>query len=402
MDQGRTPRLSPMENPDTAPEGVIREELERVLASHEFRATKRSQAFLRYVVENKLQGRADSLKERTIGVDVFGRQPSYDPSDDATVRVKAGEVRRRLGQYYATEGARDPIRIDLPAGTYVPEFQVVRTAPSSEEPLNPVAPPEGGMRQLPSKVRLASIVAVLGSAAVLLWWGGSHPATSVLDEFWKPVLQGTSPVALCAAYVPVWNLDRDPKSTTPIQVNDFVHLTDQFVGGGDLIAVARISAMLTRRQRAYNVRISNEMSLSDLRNAPSILIGYSQTQWKEISKELRFFIDIDQRPLGVSDHGARTKWNLPNLPRDHRTGEDYAIISRVFHPDTHAMLVELAGITQYGTDAAADLVTNVDLMTEALRDSPAGWQNKNLQLVLHVKVISGAPTSPRIVATHFW
>jgi hypothetical protein len=66
------------------------------------------------------------------------------------------------------------------------------------------------------------------------------------------------------------------------------------------------------------------------------------------------------------------------------------------------MLVELAGITQYGTEAAADLVTHADLLTEALRSAPAGWQTKNFQLVLHVKVISGTPSSPKVVQTHFW
>ncbi len=66
------------------------------------------------------------------------------------------------------------------------------------------------------------------------------------------------------------------------------------------------------------------------------------------------------------------------------------------------MLVELAGITQYGTDAAGDLVTNPDLMAEALRGTPAGWQTKNLQMVLHVKVIDGAPTSPKVLKTYFW
>ncbi len=65
------------------------------------------------------------------------------------------------------------------------------------------------------------------------------------------------------------------------------------------------------------------------------------------------------------------------------------------------MLVELAGITQYGTDAASDLVTNSDLMAEAVHNEP-GWQHKNLQLVLRVKVISGAPSSPKIVARYFW
>ena len=74
------------------------------------------------MVENTLQGHGDMLKERTIGIEVFGRPTSYDPSDDATVRVKAGEVRKRLGLYYSEHGSGNPLRIELPSGTYVPEF----------------------------------------------------------------------------------------------------------------------------------------------------------------------------------------------------------------------------------------------------------------------------------------
>src|ERR1700738_3144516 len=116
---------------------------------------------------------------------------------------------------------------------------------------------------------------------------------------------------------------------------------------------------------------------------------------------MRYFIDTSGTPM-ITDNGKPTEWALPNLPADRRTNEDYAIVSRVFHPDTHAMLMELAGITQYGTDAAGDLVTQGDLLAEALHGAPAGWQRKNLQLVLHVKVIAGAPTTPRVVAMHFW
>ena len=72
---------------------------------------------------------------------------------------------------------------------------------------------------------------------------------------------------------------------------------------------------------------------------------------------MRYFIDTSKTPIGITDNGAPTKWSLPNLPRDRKTDRDYAIVSRVFHPDTHAMLVEIAGITQYGTEAASDLVT---------------------------------------------
>ena len=79
------------------PGPLVRAALNQILQSQGFRSSRRSQDFLRYVVERTLEGQSEALKERTIGIDVFGRSSSYDPSDDATVRVKAGEVRKRLG-----------------------------------------------------------------------------------------------------------------------------------------------------------------------------------------------------------------------------------------------------------------------------------------------------------------
>src|ERR1700683_1387205 len=128
MVEGRVPGETNMKaaagpRPTSVSAEAVREELSRVLACHEFRSSKRSQDFLRYVVEHTLAGHADMLKERTIGIEVFGRSTSYEPSDDATVRVKAGDVRKRLGLYYAEHGAQNPVRIELPSGTYVPEFR---------------------------------------------------------------------------------------------------------------------------------------------------------------------------------------------------------------------------------------------------------------------------------------
>ncbi len=141
--------------------------------------------------------------------------------------------------------------------------------------------------------------------------------------------------------------------------------------------------------------------MHDLEETPAVLVGYSYTRWKANSSELEYFIDTSERPIAVMDNGKPTKWALPELPPDRHTSEDYAIVTRVFHPDTHAMLVELAGILQYGTDAASDLVTNPALLAEAVRGAPENWSKKNLQLVLHVKVISGVPSSPRVVASYF-
>jgi hypothetical protein len=399
--------------PARVSEEAVREELSRVLSCHEFRLSKRSQDFVRYVVEHTLAGREDMLKERTIGIEVFGRSTSYEPSDDATVRVKAGDVRKRLGLYYAEQGAQNPVRIELPPGTYVPEFRWSETKADASDVVTPASPPTAiselpAVTPIPMKPRSMVRLYVVGGAILVavaiaaVFWTRWHPAPTVLDQFWEPVLKGTAPVSLCVAFVPVYGLNRDPASAKPATANDFVLLTDQFVGGGDLVASSRISAMLARMQHPYQLRIGSDVSFQDLRAAPAILVGYSYTRWKEISNQLRFFIDTSHEPVGITDNGKLTNLTLPNLPADRRTSEDYAIVSRVFHPDTHAMLVELAGITQYGTEAAADLVTNSDLMAEALHGAPAGWQSQNLQLVLHVKVISGTASSPKVVKTHFW
>ena len=394
MEEVSRPQLSP---------GAIREALARVLASTEFRTSKRSQEFLRYVVEHTLNGRSDLLKERTIGIEVFGRSTDYEPGEDATVRVKAGEVRKRLGLYYAEQGAHDPVRIELHSGTYIPEFRSVQVSPpvaetlAAPQTLQPVLEKPNGKSRGPRLVALAALLCFIAAGVV---WLRSRPGNTPLAQFWAPVLTGNAPVLLCAAYVPVYGLDRDANPTP--RPEDFVLMTDQFVGGGDLIAISRLTSMLTRLARPFRLKVGSDVSFQDLRTGPAILVGYSYTRWREISREMRFFIDGTRRPIGITDNGAATPWSLPKLPADRRTDEDYAIVSRVFHPDTHAMLVEVAGITQYGTDAGADLVTNADLMAEALRGAPAGWQKKNLQLVLHVKVIAGSPTSPKVVGAHFW
>jgi hypothetical protein len=370
------------------------------LSSHEFRASRRSQEFLRHVVDHTLAGEADSLKERTIGIDLFGRAADYDPGEDATVRVKAGEVRKRLGLYYASEGLRDTVRIELPSGSYVPIFRM--TEPGEHVLLqSSLAPPEE--RRIFAKTMWLGIGAVAAASILgFVGWKLSRPSQTALEQFWEPVTKGSTPVSLCAAYVPVWSPDDSKRDRGDLKVSDFTFLPDQYVGGGDLIAVARLAAMLTGIKRSYLVRVGNSVSFRDLRSSPSILVGYSYTEWKEISRQMRYFIDASQHPVMITDNGKPTQWKLPNLPADRHTDEDYAIVSRLFHPDTRAMLVEISGVTQYGTDAAGELVTNGALLAEALHDAPPGWQNKNLQLVLHVKVISGAPAAARTVASFFW
>ena len=112
----------------------VAEELERVCGSTYFRTSKRSCEFLQYIVQVALDGRTDSLKERSIGIDLFGRDSSYEPSSDATVRVRANEVRKRLASYYSASVEQPALRIDLPTGSYVPRFLPVAVPVRSTTP----------------------------------------------------------------------------------------------------------------------------------------------------------------------------------------------------------------------------------------------------------------------------
>jgi len=103
-------------------EDAVRSALESVISSPAFAGSKRCQDFLRLVVERTLEGDLDSLRERQIGVEMFGRPADYDTSNDAVVRVRATEVRRRLAQYHREVSPTLQVRIELPPGSYVPEF----------------------------------------------------------------------------------------------------------------------------------------------------------------------------------------------------------------------------------------------------------------------------------------
>ena len=109
----------------------VRTQLGRIVESETFSKSLRQCRFLRYIVEQSLQGKIDRLKGYTIGVDVFDKDEHFDPGADAIVRVEAGRLRAKLREYYQGAGAGDPLVIDLPKGTYAPRFLSARDARSA-------------------------------------------------------------------------------------------------------------------------------------------------------------------------------------------------------------------------------------------------------------------------------
>jgi len=136
---------------------AARDELERVLASSGFAHHERLSRFLRLVVERHLEGRDSDLKESVLGVEVFGRRPDYDPKQDSIVRTEAGRLRTRLAEYYAGEGSRNALVIELPKGGYTPVFR------SAE-------PSVGTSVSRASRSRVVLALLLVVSAAAAGWW----------------------------------------------------------------------------------------------------------------------------------------------------------------------------------------------------------------------------------------
>jgi len=149
---------------------AVRSALESVIRSDAFAGSKQCQDLLRLLVQHALSGELEALSEQKIGVEMFGRPAGYDTSNDAVVRVRATEVRKRLAQYYGQATVPPEVRIEVPSDSYVPEFHWSRRTTVEAELVTP-APPVGVAQPWRSKSVLV-IVAVLGVVAVgvLAWW----------------------------------------------------------------------------------------------------------------------------------------------------------------------------------------------------------------------------------------
>jgi hypothetical protein len=104
-------------------------QLEKILGSPLFLNSERMSRFLRFVVEETLAGRAEQVKEAVVGAEVYRRGDSFDPRNDATVRVEASKLRGKLSRYYETEGRDDQVVISIPKGGYVPVFETRDSTP---------------------------------------------------------------------------------------------------------------------------------------------------------------------------------------------------------------------------------------------------------------------------------
>jgi hypothetical protein len=379
---------------------AIREQLERLLVHQTFRNSKRYPPLLRYVVEQTLAGNADQLKERTLGIEVFGREADYDTNVDHIVRGTAGEIRKRIAQYYHEPGHESEIRLDLPAGSYVPEFQW--PAPQLPKESAPHVVP-------PSKTRLAwyalgalCVVVLLASAA----WFGTRARETALDRFWQPVVGTSNSVLLCLGRAPGVQPSTAVDLAGTTTLGDTHQNKARMISLGDAITLARLTSLFGAKGKDFQVRSELNSTLDDFRNGPAVLIGGFNNEWTmRLTQGMRFTFDVDPKTivLRIKDRqNATANWSVDMAMPTKDLTADYALVSRVYDSTTQRMVVVAAGIGVYGTLAAGEFLTDPQYMEQVARQAPKGWQSKNMEIVLTTQVINGHSGPPRIVAVQYW
>jgi hypothetical protein len=411
---------------------AVRDQLKRILASSAFNASKRCHTLLSHVVEATLIGQRESLKERMLGVEVFHRDPAYDTASDPVVRMAAGEVRKRLAQYYYDHAHAHEIRIELPAGSYVPIFYVNVTDSDKYEtaiiPLSldletPATYVEPAVETVPAPpavpektLKHANVVAVLLAMSLGLIFGALgvklHPfsKTSAIDEFWRPFVSSSKTVLISVGQIYTTELHLSPntaqnKLSQPLQIHTAQMGSIPVFVQEDAVALARISAALQSRNKAYLIRGGASTTFSDLKESPTILIGSYDNDWTiRLNDRLRYYFDADASSglVWIADRQRPSEKFGAHIPgKGNGLHEAYALVSRFYDPTTEQMTLEVAGKGK-AMLAAAEFVANPVYMEDFSKHAPPNWYNKNMQALIRTNVVGGSAGPPEIAATYFW
>jgi hypothetical protein len=396
---------------------AIQQQLDRILEHPSFRNSKRYPNLLRYIVEHTMRGETH-LKERVLGVEVFGRDPMYDTNEDPIVRITAGEIRKRIAQYYHEPGHEGELRIDLPPGSYHPVYHL----PDELTPTEPIhtipveAIPAVAEQSLPSLLQRTWLyiyfvvaIAVLAVVVKVAWVKLPAPNSApddfwspVLQDFWSPVLNLTGSTLVCVG---------EPNLPSPqvgeATVSDISSTSDR-VTLSEASAVFRMGKFLTRRGIASRLQAANATTLTDLRRSPTLLVGGIDNPWTlRIIQPLRFHFvaQSGQTPTMIEDRSnpSQKDWSINPGEKYSELTQDYAIVARFpSDPMTDEPVVVAGGLGKNGTLAAVQFLTETKLAQDLAKVAPADWKKKNIEIVITTQIIDEKPGPPRILATYFW
>lgn len=442
----------------------LQQHLKEVIEGDVFKGSHRSGQFLQYIVDQAIAGHFESLKERVIGMELFGRSASYDTGDDAIVRVTASDVRKRLLQHYGRYGATSEYRINLPSGSYIPE--ITRVPPG--ELISDGALAQGEMGQLrhdspgpnlesvpvPAGLGIEdfSLPQVKATKPKLLgeyrwlWFGILIVAINL--TLWGFVWSRSSPIetphtsslpwsALFGSPHAVELITSDPNiaeiqgiTGSQVSVSDYANhsyipvpnkLTpeqDYFCrtvlrgdnsAGVDAPIVAKVAALAQTFSKGIEVRAARNIQLTDLKSDNSfVFLGSPRSDpWFSLfSDQLDFRFEFDKASRSefirnIHPRPSEQPLYVPTAP-GWATGDSYSIIALVKNPDQSGQVLLLAGANAEGTEAAGKFVTDLPRLSTELRKCgfDPSGPLRHFEMLLHLNTMAGTPNNIDLVACH--
>ena len=401
-------------------------QIEKIENSHTLHSSESLRKLFRYLADHSIEHPGTPLKEYQIATEVFGRPADFDPQFDSAIRVQAGRLRQKLVEYYASEGASDPVQVEMPKGGYLLLFHARTQEPGKLQvihhaqnrlPEQSAAQPARGLWIAVvclSALLLAAITAIallVPSARQknVIVGSSAQGVPAAFAIFWKPFVTGAEEpwvIFSNGAFVGrpetgmrYYNPGRDPRPQM---------ILDHYTGVGEVLAVHSLDRVFNLLHRRIRVKRGSLFSLDDAKNNDLIFVGSpaENLTLRDIPGTKEF---VFQRPesgerrgdLGIANLHPRE--NEPRYffgsPGNTQLTEDYAVIALVKGLDpAHSVLI-MAGTTTMGTQAAVEFACDENSLHELLQRIHADASGvRPFEAVLHVKVTRGVPVETTIAA----
>ena len=401
-------------------------EIEKLVGSPVLHGSESLCKLLRYLAKHALDHPGTPIKEYQIATEVFGRSDDFDPQLDSMVRVQAGRLRAKLGEYYGANGTEDPIVVELPKGTYVLTFHHRSPTGRPSHSAGTVEPDSQAPRAAQNQRRWFATALSLGVLLVLaavtivgLLWSRSSAlagfsregaaAPAAFRVFWSGFVSGQE-----EPWVVFSNAAFVGRPETGMRYYDTVKdkgsfILDHYTGVGEVLAVHELDRVFGLLHRQIRVKRGSLFSLDDAKNNNLIFIGspFENLTLLEIPGTQEFvFRRMTSGPrkgeeaiVNVHPQPGEAKEYFPSAGNAPLT-EDYAVVGLVKGLNAGQAVLILAGTTTLGTQAAVEYVCRQSSIQELLLRLPVSQTGdlKTFEAVIRVKVTRGVPVGSELVA----
>jgi hypothetical protein len=410
------------------------EHIEKIVSSETLHGSDTLCNLLRYLVEHSTEDNPRGVKEYQIATEALGRSSDFDPRIDSTVRVAVARLRTKLDEYYTHQGIHDPVRIEIPKGSYRALFHDRRRrkggAAETGNGHASVSRPESEASfgySMPWRTR--TLIAVAGAAvafvaALLGWTARSHRApgasasvtitqtAAALTQFWAGfVATPENPVVVYSNAQFVGRAHSTGLRYFDPATDSAGDIVDTYTGVGEVVAVHALGRLFWRLGRDIDVKRSGLLAWDAAKNASLIFVGgpfenVSVRELRKLREESEFVFEPVKDPS--RDYGSMLVNRRPaageqaayNATRGTQGQRDYALIQMAggFAPGRRILI--LAGISTQGTEGAVDFVCRANKVEELLAKLEIGPEDpvEAFECVLEIDISGGVPLDSRIVA----